>query len=401
MIIISEIEKKYSPETALLLLCIRCHFKTAVYSEIASYVKEQTIDWASFRRQASYHRIRPIAYRSLLLGGIAFNGLDDFKAELQQYTLQNWQLAQETERVLDLFENKGIKATPYKGTMFSKQFYGDLVSRTSTDIDLLIDWDDLQPCIEMLKKEGYVPEWAMEKFYGWNKLKISENEYNMDLNKNGERLFHIELHWDISSKQIFVSKKATNILQHKKNNIQLLNNHVPCLTDSSHFITILLHHASKDVYSFLRNLVDIAQAAQRIQDQEEWATIKSGLSTIGHLRSYEIARELIKSLFGISLPQLANEPISTKTILLYQYDLLDFNKRIHPPSSMSRIISAFHKRSLQADTFKAKFKQYVGPIKIIAIPNWSDYMAFPLPRKLFFLYYFTKPFRLIKAHIFK
>lgn len=248
MIPITDIEKEYGIETALLVACIRCHFKTAAYSEIASFINDHTVNWASFRRQANFHRIRPIAYRSLLLCGSTFSGIDDFKAELQQYTLRNWQLATETERVLDLFEKQNIKAVPYKGTMFSKQFYGDLVSRTSTDIDLLIDWDDLQPCIQILKSEGFTPEWPLEDFHGWkNDLKNSQNEYNMDLYKDGERLFHIELHWDISSKQIFVSKKATKILQHKKGNFQLLNNHVPSLTDSSHFITIILHHGKSVV----------------------------------------------------------------------------------------------------------------------------------------------------------
>ncbi len=401
MISINEIEKKYGTEAALLVLCVRCHFKTAEYREIASFLSVQTIDWTSFRRRASFHRIRPIAYRSLLLCGKAFDGMEDFKLELQQYTLRNWQLASETERVLDLFEKQGIRAVPYKGTMFSKQFYGDLVSRTSTDIDLLIDWDNLQPCIEMLKKEGYVPEWPLEEFHGWNNgLKNSQNEYNMNLYKNGERLFHIELHWDISSKQIAVSKKATEILDYKKENTLLLNRAVPCLSNASHFITIILHHASKDVYQFLRNLVDIAQAAQTIQDPKEWSKIKAGLGAIGHLRSYEIARVLIETLLGIAIPELANESFSAKTIILYQNDLLSFGKIIKQHSSIINAFSSFYKRTLQADSPWAKFKQLIGFVKIIAQPNINDYIAFPIRRNLHFVYWFSKPYRLIKRHLF-
>lgn len=402
MISITEIEKEYGPETALLVICVRCHFKTAAYSEIASFINARTINWTSFRRQARFHRIRPIAYRSLLLCGKAFNGMEDFKAELQQYTLRNWQLAGETERVLDLFEKKNIRAVPYKGTMFSKQFYGDLVSRTSTDIDLIVEWDDLLSCISILKKEGYVPEWPLEKFHGWNNnLKNSQNEYNMDFYKNGERLFHIELHWDISSKQIAVSKKATQMLNYKKEDPVLLNRAVPSLTNASHFITIILHHASKDVYQFLRNLVDIAQAAQTIQDPEEWSEIKAGLSAIGHLRSYEIARGLIESLLGISLLELANATFSTKTILLYQSNLLAFGKIIRQHSSISIVFSSFYKRALQADSPLAKFKQLAGFVKLIAQPNINDYTAFPVRRNLFFVYYLTKPYRLIKRHLIK
>ncbi|MCX6205258.1 MAG: hypothetical protein NTZ19_03290, partial [Bacteroidetes bacterium] len=166
-------------------------------------------------------------------------------------------------------------------------------------------------------------------------------------------------------------------------------------------ITIILHHASKDVYSFLRNLVDIAQAAQTIHDPEEWSKIKAGLSTIGHLRSYEIARILIENLLGITIPELANESFSTKTILLYQNDLLSFSKIIQQRSSISNLFSSFYKRTLQADTLWSKFKQFAGLVKGIAQPNINDQIAFPIHRNLFFLYYFSKPLRLVRQHLFK
>ena len=399
MIPILEIEDQYGHETALLLICIRCHFITAEYDEIANYINTKPIDWNYFKKQASYHRIRPIAYRSLLKCGIVFKGIEDFKAELQQYTLRNWQLAFETERVLNIFENKCIKATPYKGTMFSKQFYGDLVSRTSSDIDLLIDWEDLRPCIEILKEEGYIPEWPLENFYTWNNiLKNSENEYNMDLYKNGERMFHIELHWDISSKQIAISKKTTEILEYKKENTILLNRTVPCLTNESHFITMLVHHASKDTLRFLRNLVDILQAAQQIQETE-WAIISSKLTTIKHQQSYEMSRTLIKSLIGKTIPALTNKKNSNDNILFFKQDLLKSGKRYEQNSQAKYIFSGFYKRALITDNLFSKFKQWIGFAKIIIHPNINDYKLFPINRKWFFLYYFSKPFRLLKKYI--
>lgn len=396
MIPIYQIEDEYGKETALLLMCTRSYFKTAEYSEINHYINSNKIDWINFKRLASYHRIRPIVYQSLLLCEVDIDEMKEFKFELQQYTIRNWELARETERVVALFENRGIKATPYKGTMFSKQFYGDLVSRTSSDIDLFINWENLYQCIDILKKEGYIPEWPLENFYTWNEnLKNSENEYNMDLYKNGERLFHIELHWDISSKQIAISKKATEILEHKKENILLLNRAIPCLTDESHFITILLHHASKDTYSYLRNLADILQAAQQIQETE-WSIIQTKLTTIGHHQSYEMARALIDNLFGIQIHVLTNKKNSTEAILLFKEELLNSRKRYQQSSNAQHIYSNYYKRALITDNAFSKLKQWMGFVKMLIQPNINDYKTFPINRNLFFLYYFSKPFRLVK-----
>ncbi|MCZ2483167.1 nucleotidyltransferase family protein [Aquirufa nivalisilvae] len=212
MIPIIDIEKEFDAEMALILLCIRSHFKTSELNEVTTFIQTHQIHWATFRTYSEYHKVQPIVYQTILLSAEKSADLDLIKNKLQQNTLRNWQLAQETERVVQLFQKADIEAIPYKGTAYSQQFYSNLVSRFTSDIDLLIDWENLRPCIDLLKKEGYVPENEMELLYGWDKLKKEENEYNMDLYQNGQRRFHVELHWSIGNTEIDFSDQVTQLL---------------------------------------------------------------------------------------------------------------------------------------------------------------------------------------------
>ncbi|CAM4251766.1 hypothetical protein EWU23_09205 [Cytophagaceae bacterium 50C-KIRBA] len=396
MIPIIDIEKEFDAEMALLILSIRSHFKTSELDEISTFIQTHNIDWATFRTYSEYHKVQPIVYQTILLSGEKFTDLEKIKNKLQQNTLRNWQLAQETERVIQLFQKANIQAIPYKGTAYSQQFYGNLVSRFSSDIDLLIDWENLRPCIAILKKEGYTPENEMELLHGWDaNLKNEENEYNMNLCQNDLRRFHVELHWSIGNSEIDFSDEATSLLYTKPEKQILIHDKILSLSDDSHFLAMLFHHAGKDVFSFLRNLIDLAQAAQKM-DENQWAKIHADIEKVGLLHSYEMASKLIKQIIGVQIPKLIHVNNSTKTHAYFLQTLLTPDKWLSKKSKLANIYNFMYKRILLLDSKFRALRLILRHVNLLIKPSIKDYLFLPLPKRFHFIYFVIKPVRMFK-----
>ncbi|MCZ2475893.1 nucleotidyltransferase family protein [Aquirufa ecclesiirivi] len=395
MISIEEIKSEYDIEMALIILCIRCHFKTSNVNEIRQYIQSNPIDWAKFSSYSVYHKVQPIVYQTILICAEKSADLDLIKNKLQQNTLRNWQLAQETERVVQLFQKANIEAIPYKGTAYSQQFYGNLVSRVTSDIDLLIDWENLRPCIDLLKNEGYIPENEMELLYGWDKLKKEENEYNMDLYQNGQRRFHVELHWSIGNTEIDYSDQATRLLSSQAEKQSLIRDKLVSLTDESHFLAVLFHHAGKDVFSFLRNLIDLAQAAPKLKENQ-WAKIQTDIEKVGLLHAYEMASYLIEQIIGVQIPKLTKVNNSTKTYTSFLQTLLSPDKWQNKMSQIGRIYHFMKMRILLLDTKSRSLNLVFRHVNMLIKPSIKDYLFLPLTKRFHFIYLVIKPVRMIK-----
>ena len=129
---------------ALLIQCCRVHFKTDSIQSLNEKIEkfgENKLAEVLKRVQllSRLHRIRPVVYRVLLNTIVPEEFKTLLKNELHSITLQNFSIAKETERIVIKLENAGITLIPYKGVAFSKQFYGDISMRESSDIDLVID----------------------------------------------------------------------------------------------------------------------------------------------------------------------------------------------------------------------------------------------------------------------
>lgn len=401
MIPIHTIEKEFDAEIALIIVSIRGHFKTSDLNEVSTYIETHQINWENFIIYTEYHKVQTIVYPVILACGKKNPHIEHFKHTLQQITLRNWQLAKETERVIELFQSANIQAIPYKGTAYSQQFYGNLVSRYSSDIDLLIDLKDVKPCVDLLKKEGYIPEHDKEIIHGWNtELKKQENEYNMDFYQNDIRLFHVELHWSIGNPIIHFSDEVTLLMETKPEGQILIQENITNLTNVSHLLAMLFHHAGKDVFNLIRNLIDIAQASQKL-NPEELEKFQTNIEKVGLLNSYDLVGKLIDQLLGIQIPNISSKNISSKTQAYFLKTLLDTSKCQKKPSQLFSVYQCLIKRILLLDDKSNMFNAIIRHINLLVKPSISDYHFFSLPKQLHFFYLIIRPFRVLKELIFK
>ncbi|MBW4890014.1 nucleotidyltransferase family protein [Mucilaginibacter sp. HMF5004] len=393
MIAIENIKNDHGTEMAAIILCCRVFFGTATNSELKQFVSANNIDWYSLIRLARQHRIRPVIYP--LLHRIDLP--NDIKVliykQQAEITQLNWKQAIETERIIMLLKKHGVQAVPYKGTAFSKQFFGDLVSRESSDIDLIIQPADLSKAIDVLKLDAYLPELDEVYNYLGTKYHSYYKDYNLNKYKNGQREFHIELHWAIAETYLNVNDKVNAFIYETGEPVKLLKADVAVLTQNAHFASVLIHHTIKDTFKYLKNIVDISQALSIPGIKTYCDKLNIEFADIGLQKILAVSNELSEQLMGICLPKTEAAFSNVKAVKYFAKQLC--GNRIMASETSSNILDWMHNRLLLQDSFLQRMKFYwISGIHRF-IPASRDFELVKLPKSIFFVYYFMKPFRSI------
>lgn len=158
---------------------------------------------------------------------------------------------------------------------------------------------------------------------------------------------------------------------------------------------MLFHHAGKDVFSFLRNLIDLAQAAPKLKENQ-WAKIQTNIEKVGLLHAYEMASYLIEQLIGLQIPKLTEVNSSTKTKTYFLQTLLSPDKWQNKMSQIGRIYHFMKMRILLVDSKSRSLNLVFRHVNMLIKPSIKDYLFLPLPKRFHFVYLVIKPVRMIK-----
>lgn len=391
MIPVEEIKSSYGIEMAVVIATCRVHFKTATAEELQLFIDANEIDWKTVLTICRNHSIRPIVYKILITLKIPVTIAAIIKEEYVAVIAKSWQQALETERLITLLKEHNIQAVPYKGTAFSKQFYGDLVSRESSDIDLIIKPEDLEKAIPVFKADGYLAESDYLYQYFGNHFFARDVEYNFNKFKNGMREFHIELHWDIVNDTFFKSRNTHSLLYYNTNTIKIVNKENDMLNNNAHFLCVLIHHSFKHIFESFSNIIDIGMFVHQEQITIDKEFIDKYSFDLQLKRVLSISNILSYDLFGIALTDKAND-ISENTRKHFLKRLLAKNRS----NSMTYRRINFLKGQLHLrGTIKERAKYFIDFVKQKFYPSFIDFRIIKFPKFLFFLYYIFKPFRLL------
>lgn len=389
MIAINTLKERYGTDNALVVLCCRVSFGTATPQEIQKFIDQHPVNWPSFLIICRNHRIRIMIYRMLSGLNIPLDIQVIIREESQALIIQNWQQSLEMARLLALLAASGIQAIPYKGSAYAQQFYGDLISRESSDIDLIIHPKDLDKIIPIMALQGYhninekVYDYLGDRYFDYYK------DFGCDKWKDGEREFYIEFHWAITENVMAVNPSINKLAYQIDQKIAIANQQLDVLNKNVHFLFILIHHAVKDVFNSLKEIIDIAQIANQKSFNPNWDLIVEQLEDLELKNTLALGNQLSEDLFGLSLTVKAGKIAGKKYSKFFEMILSDRSINPHDQLGLS-----LHLRRLDVrDTFKAKIKYLIALIKDRFVPSVIDIRLISVPRAFFFLYYFIKPIR--------
>lgn len=390
MIAISNIKKNQGVEMAAIILCCRVFFKSASLEELNSFVNTNELDWKEFIRLSRINKIRPVVYKIILQVDIPSNIKSDVHRQLLEVTRLNLKQTFETKRIIHLLKNSNIDAIPYKGTGFSKQFFGDLISRESSDIDLIINPKDLPKAIEILIEDNYIPD--HDEVYQYLEEKYFKHFKDYTLNKyiGKFREFHIELHWGIVNHYYGVNSRVNDFLSQITSEIAYVKDDIKMLDPIAHFSGILIHHSISDAFKCLKNVVDISQAFCHPEVHVAGNRSNKTFIDIGLYKPLLIANTISKELMGISLPQVDVLKADNK-VANHFIDQVTSRQVVHYKGKNAFIW--VKNRALLEESVLMKGKIYWLFGKYRFTPTQADFKVVELPKSLFFLYYCIKPFR--------
>ncbi|WP_182928772.1 nucleotidyltransferase family protein [Priestia filamentosa] len=233
---------------------------TILNHQEGSLVLEQNIDWDYFLQLVKHHRIYPLVYtklRELRAPAVPPFVMETLKKEYQKNTFSMLHLSAEMERVSKLFSAQNIKLLFLKGPPIAQDIYGDISLRTSKDLDVLIQFEDVKKAEDVLTGLGYERE---NRFFSLlNEWKWLEHHI---VYFHPQKKIQVEIHW---RSQPFPIKQPTfHELWERRRKSELTRSPVYFLGEEDLFI-FLIAHGTRHGWFRLRWLADVDYMMRRKQ----------------------------------------------------------------------------------------------------------------------------------------
>ena len=116
------------------------------------------IDWTKLLRLADAHAVTPMLFTALECSQIPDSVAEQLRSQLETSVVRSLGQAAELVRLVGLLEGQKIEVVALKGPTLSRYLYGDVGSRVSGDIDVLIKPDAVLHVRDVLVANGYSME---------------------------------------------------------------------------------------------------------------------------------------------------------------------------------------------------------------------------------------------------
>src|SRR5437016_2947007 len=219
----------------------------------AALPEAKTIDWNILLRLASDHAVTPILYSVFrdvpLPDGIATELRSAFESSVQWSMAQSGELA----RLAALLDQHGVPFIALKGPLLSHYLYGELTTRSSGDIDLLVNRNDVLRTRELLAPRGY----RIANTLHWNSdsacLRSRENEISFE-SPSG---VSVDVHWRILPGYFASPFDGLDVWEASKA-MTLAGRQVRTLSPE-HLLILICSHSAKHAFERLGWICDIAR----------------------------------------------------------------------------------------------------------------------------------------------
>jgi Uncharacterised nucleotidyltransferase len=386
------------PENQLLVCCAQVPSEMGNADRIEALL-QRSIDWEYVFEMAAEHRILPLVYWHLSSASSEAVP-EDFLSRLRPYfrtnKLRALLLAKELLHLHELFERRGIPIIPYKGPVLAASVYGDLGLRMSGDLDILIRVQDVHKAKEMLVHRGYRPTpWKTDTQLTPDQeaayLRF-EREYPFQDYSSG---IGVELQWGVMDKH-FPFSLDMELAKERLQRVSLGGGTVPSFAPDV-MLLVLCVHASVHLWERLQWICDVAETI-RVCPMMDWNCLMKRAAALGSERMLLLGLHLAHELLGADIPENAWRRIKADTAvraLAAEVYAGLFQKHEESRGILEgSLFRSFHYRmhERRRDRFRYTLHTMIDP-------NLADWQRYPLPERLFPLYYVIRPVRLAGKYV--
>lgn len=358
------------PEVTILLLCCRVYLQTSSISTLSTFITGHAVDWQLVYKLCARHRIRPVAFHVLnrLQDIVPVEALQLFRAYCREFSVFAFDRKIVTENIITRLRQHGVTARFYKGMDFSQLVYGDIGMREFTDMDIIIREEQVATVVSVMQTEGY--EMHLGEYFSNYPDHFKDHIKEVVFGKRCMRgkWLSFEFHYRPPETLMTVHYQFEELLG---------NDYLSAseYTYEDYYRLMLVNNGASDFYPHLRSLLDMVllyrQGPYKISPE---------------LQGFEdLWMRLASDLLGVGVT--ATGPVPKKTYQLLMKRLLN-----EPPPTENKFLHLALIRLTFMTGLKAKYTVFMRYLQFLLKPNGEDFTMVRLP--YFFLYYFTKPFRL-------
>jgi len=326
--------KKLGKEEIFYLACLRLFLKGGTGEKMKNEILiclDDGMDWNLILSWSHWHGVIPLIYH--VLKKIDWAGIPEEITEIVEKSFRvnmarNLFLSAEIDRVFDALGKQGVMSIPIKGIFLSEEVYPDISFRMITDIDLLIRREDLTRAEESLVELGYCRDYPLREDF------FPENCYTLHMEKgekNGQKLC-VELHWGLANRRDYtlplenwwekissVVFDGSMVAEGRNAQNRYSRNGICCLRMGPELTLIYLSiNAHMSRYSFLKQLVDIAQVIKFYEQDMDWENVTCMACELGLMDNLIFALGLVQKMFNVPISKvLAHRSTSWKQKILH------------------------------------------------------------------------------------
>jgi hypothetical protein len=368
-----------------LLICLARPTLDVTTAEQVRRLLQPGLDWQYLLSLAHRHGLVPLLHYhlnrldSLTVPKQAMSQLQDDNHENARSSLF---LTGELLKLIDMFEERGVRTIPFKGPTLALWAYGDVGLRQFADLDILVQKQDLPRVKDLLINEGFKPTPELTKAQEAALLRF-DSACNFD---NGCGVI-LDLHWDFVPRHFSFDFDATQLWD-RLEPITIGRKQLLTLSPED-LLLVLCLHGFTHLWERLGWICDVAALIDSRKDID-WELVLQNAARLGCRRVLSLGLLLASELLGAAVPEevwnnLPREPTVRKLAAEIQDQL--FAPGTGSRGFVERILLQVRMRERRRDRFWTC-------IHLAATPRVYDWMLVPLPDSLFVLYYLLRPLRL-------
>lgn len=253
-------------------------------------------DWDLVLRLAEGHGTSSLLYQNLASSGAAVPAavLASLRQRHETNVRKSLFMARELTRILDCTDSLGVEVIPYKGTVLSEVYYGDIALRQSGDIDLFVRKLDVARIKSAVCDLGYAPRFTIPEDSEEDYIE-SGYEWTFD-SAAGKNL--LELQWALQPRFYSVDFDMDGLFDRAANTM-VAGRRVKT-PSSEDLLLVLAVHAAKHVWGRLIWLCDIAQILKR--ENLNWDFVQARARQFGIERILHVTLLLTNRFLTTKIP---------------------------------------------------------------------------------------------------
>jgi putative nucleotidyltransferase-like protein len=446
-------------EMELLLCCARTTVDPKTLERLKTLLR-QDIDWHRVISTADSHGVLPLLYRSLsrispdAVPKVIFDQLREGFQSNAQHSLF---LTAELFKLLDLFAVHEINAIPFKGPVLAASVYRDLSLRPFSDLDLLLNRNDLLKAGGLLASLGYYQPsddgvTSEQSLDPEDVAYVGPKFYTFVHQDHGTR---VDLQWRVTQRFFSFSPEnpllgrggaerqrslsagvglfprsktplkspliqgetvfSSNVVPQRGMKNSLEESHgrgrlVPVVVAGRPVLTfapmdlllILCAHGAKHQWEKMKWICDVAELVRTEKERVDWRKLRQEASRQGVGRMLSLGLVLARDLLGAELPVEVSKAVERdfgRGSVVSRIESRLLNESMEPFGDFELVIFYLRTMDRWQDRVRFCFSYLSQCLRDLATPTSKEREFFFLPAPFSFLYFFFRPLRLTVKYL--